>query len=141
MAVCAAPFAVALVWRLVTLPQRRARLAGQWQALLAVVRANPDARICRVVQVHQRARTGSKAFVVWLDRAAGSGEQQDAWFPDVQVQPGTILVVRGRVRYGPHRNDPRIFDAGSRTGILAVVPAAAQRAWRDSQSAARSSRR
>src|SRR5439155_13170130 len=78
-AVVAAPYGTTLIWRLATRTRRQARLAGRWQALLTIARAYPDARLCRVVRVHQRARTGTKAFVVWLGSGTGSRPQQDAW--------------------------------------------------------------
>jgi len=125
---CTALFLVALIWRIATDRRRRHRLAAQWDSLLNVAHENPDARLCAVARVYQHARTGTKAWVVWLD----SGDQQDAWFAGMRVHADNTLLVHGESGYGPHNNDPNVFYTDS-YNVLACVPSAAQRAWADAQ--------
>jgi hypothetical protein len=125
---CIASFVAALAWRIATRGRRQQRLAAQWDWLLSVARENPDARLCAISSVYQRARTGTKAWVMWLDR----GDRQDAWFAGMSVKANTTLLVRGESGYGPHNNDPNVFYTNSHN-VLACVPSAARQAWADAQ--------
>ncbi|WP_194918223.1 hypothetical protein [Catenulispora rubra] len=56
-------------------------------------------------QVYQRARTGTKAIVVWQE----TGQRQDTWFEGTWPRQGTRLYVRGKVGYGPHNHNPSVL--------------------------------
>lgn len=127
---CLLPLAAAvaaLVINLAKRPQRQAALAARWEAMRESTRRHPSARLCFVAQVHQRARTGTKAFIRWEGTAT---RRQDAWFRGISVTPGTYALVEGFYRYGPHRHEPHLFEV---TNVIAVAPASAYRAWQHLQ--------
>ncbi|MDH6579190.1 hypothetical protein [Kitasatospora sp. MAP5-34] len=92
--------------------RRRERLrhiarAEAWACLqrdLPALRAQ-GVHLAQVTRVYQRARTGSKAIVVWHD----TGTAQDTWFEGRQVRPGAYLLLRGNTGYGPHNRNPKVF--------------------------------
>lgn len=80
-------------------------LAQQWDAMRATQAATPDADLVRVQTVYQRARSGTKAIIVWT----ASGERQDSWFAGHWPVPGCIALVHGSTGWGPHNRNPRVF--------------------------------
>lgn len=119
---------VLLVATLVLVVRRRrrrrdARLARQWEQAVDRGRAT-GARLAYVRNVYQRARTGSKAIIVWH---AGGG-RQDTWFPGWWAQEQSYVLVVGRWGWGPHNANPDTYFV-ARDGVLAVLPADAPRAW------------
>ncbi|WP_213002106.1 hypothetical protein [Winogradskya consettensis] len=113
----------ALFRKIVRRPQREAALAASWEAMRVSIRQNPSARLCFVTQVHQRATTGTKAFVRWSGKP---GNRHDAWFRGSRLSVGTYALVEGFYRYGPHRHEPQLFDV---TRVVRVVPESAYKAW------------
>ena len=111
---------------------RDARAAAAWQNLLAVAHARPDAHVCRVSHVYQRAHRGSKAVILW----AASGRRQDTWFWYFSPAAGSTLLISGVVGFGPHNQNPNVFYVES-GGVLMSAPPGAEAAWRRFQRAAR----
>ncbi len=78
---------------------------------LAAARAQAPAwrsrgyHLIRVDRVYQRARTGTKAIVVWDE----TGARQDTWFKDSRPSQGSYFFVRGSVGYGPHNRNPNVL--------------------------------
>ncbi|MDI5971912.1 hypothetical protein POF50_021680 [Streptomyces sp. SL13] len=89
------------------LRRRKEYLAAQWHQLQAAVAhgRSEGAHLLQVVQVYQKARTGSKAIITWCD----SGQQQDAWFANQYVADGQFLLVRAASGYGPHTGNPNVL--------------------------------
>lgn len=123
LAVAVVALAVAVVRR----RRARAELAARWVRLeqqRASARAQ-GAFLVQAVNVYQRARRGSKAWVVWCD----TGVRQDTWFWHWHVPPGAYVLVRGGSGFGPHNRNPNVLYV-ERGDVLAWVPSGAPAAWR-----------
>jgi hypothetical protein len=67
--------------------------------------ASPEAELAEVAQVYQRAKSGTKAAIVWQR----TGIQQDSWFEDMNLDPGDLLLLRGGPGWGPDVSSPNVF--------------------------------
>ncbi|WP_433221384.1 hypothetical protein ACQP00_20495 [Dactylosporangium sp. CS-047395] len=103
--------------------------AAQWNQILTMRQRYPDARLGKVVSIHQHARTGTKAWIRW----DGATQNQDSWFPSQRVRSGMWYLVTGFVRYGPHRHEPQLFEV---TAVLMTAPDWARRGWQTQQRSA-----
>jgi hypothetical protein len=86
----------------------------------------PGIELVQVVRVNELAKTGTKAVVRHPD-----GGVQDAWFWNVQVSRGDVLLVRASTGYGPVNNLDHVLYIGTEKtgqGILNRIPPAAWRA-------------
>ncbi|MFJ1607412.1 hypothetical protein ACIOHS_29145 [Streptomyces sp. NPDC088253] len=109
--------------------RKEAVAAQQWESLRTSARQlGPDFHVVQVAEVYQRARNGSKAYVIWAE----SGARQDTWFEGWAPQPGSHVLLRGSVGYGPHNNTPKVLYVGS-GGIHSTASAGARSAWERQQ--------
>lgn len=116
--------------------RRDARLAARWDALVTGARAG-SRQLAFVRRVYQRARTGSKAELLWLRER----HLQDAWFKDWHVPTGVYLELTGSTGYGRHNNNPRTFYV-EQGQVFRVIPANVRQAWeRHQKRTARRARR
>jgi hypothetical protein len=67
--------------------------------------ASPEAELASVAQVYQRAKSGTKAVIVWQR----TGVEQDSWFEDMNLEPGDLLLLRGSPGWGPDVSSPNVF--------------------------------
>ncbi|WP_394614893.1 hypothetical protein JNUCC0626_34350 [Lentzea sp. JNUCC 0626] len=67
--------------------------------------ASPTAELARVAQVYQRAKSGTKAEIVW----ERTGVAQDSWFEGANPSPGDLLLLRGGPGWGPDVSSPNVF--------------------------------
>jgi len=86
-------------------PQRDQDLYHHWHAMHEMCRTTPGAAVVQVSNAYQRAQRGTKAIVVWT----ATGYQQDAWFAGSHPMPGSFLLVRGRIGWGPHNGNPEVL--------------------------------
>lgn len=95
--------AVALLFVLLTwrrrVRQRRAyeRMCGFWAC------EAPGTQVICVEWLYQHARRGTKAVVRFL----AGGRRQDAWFEQLRPMPGSLMVVRGSIGWGPAQPERR----------------------------------
>lgn len=110
--------------------RQEAAAAQQWERLHASLRQlGPNFHIVQVAEIYQRAKNGSKAYVIWTE----TGAKQDTWFEGWVPQPGSFLLVRGSVGYGPHNNNPTVLYIGS-GGVHSTAAPNAWSAWQRQQS-------
>jgi hypothetical protein len=121
--------------------KRDADLAAQWEWIKSEA-SSRRGYLAFVRVVYQRARTGTKALIVW----DGVTWDQDTWFKGRDQRVGVFVLVQGRSGWGPHNRNPNVFYVAS-GGFLAEVsgdaPAAhrrhhERRATRDKRAATRS---
>ncbi|MFB9905085.1 hypothetical protein [Allokutzneria oryzae] len=113
--------------------RRDALMNSRWQAMCARQMAEPGLHVVRMASVYQRARRGSKAVIVW-----GTGYQQDTWFAGNWPVPGSILMIRGTVGWGPHNNNPNVFYVEPDQVICALPPGTERAVARHQERQARS---
>lgn len=104
----------------------RQALAASWESL---IRERDTARahgvyLVQALNVYQRARRGSKVVIRWCD----SGATQDAWFWDRHVPPGSYLLLRGAVGFGPHNGNPNVLYVQPQE-VHRMLPAHAPAVW------------
>jgi len=118
--------AIAIAWIAIRSQRqhREAQAAAAWQGLQAAAQAAPEAHLCHVEQVYQRARRGSKAVIIWH----ATGQRQDTWFWYFLAEPGSTLLVSGATAYGPHNHNPYVLYVEN-GGVLASAPPGAEAAW------------
>ncbi|MEU6005049.1 hypothetical protein [Streptomyces sp. NPDC047453] len=105
--------------------RREAAAAQQWERLQASARQlGPGFHIVQVDKVYQQARNGSKAYVIWTE----TGMRQDTWFEGWVPRPGSFILLRGSVGYGPHNNNPKVLYVGP-GGVHSTASADALSAW------------
>lgn len=106
--------------------RERQRLAASWEALIRERDAARDhgVYLVQALNVYQRARRGSKAVIRWCD----SGATQDAWFWDRHIPPGSYLLVRGAVGFGPHNSNPNVLYVQPQE-VHRILPAEAPTVW------------
>ncbi|SFR18020.1 hypothetical protein SAMN04488564_104698 [Lentzea waywayandensis] len=67
--------------------------------------ASPEAELASVAQVYQRAKSGTKAVIVWQR----TGVEQDSWLEGMNPDPGDLLLLRGSPGWGPDSSSPNVF--------------------------------
>lgn len=56
------------------------------------------------------------------------GSHEDAWFWNRHIPPGSYLLVRGAVGFGPHNNNPNVLYVQPQE-VHRILPAQAPAAW------------
>ncbi|RDI29680.1 hypothetical protein [Lentzea flaviverrucosa] len=91
------------------LKNRQVRQDALWfgyeQHMNELREASPEAEMARVAQVYQRAKSGTKAAIVW----ERTGAEQDSWFEGSNPSPGDLLLLRGSAGWGPDSASPNVF--------------------------------
>jgi hypothetical protein len=91
------------------LKNRQVRQDALWfgyeQHMNELREASPEAEMARVAQVYQRAKSGTKAVIVW----ERTGVEQDSWFEGANPSPGDLLLLRGSAGWGPDSASPNVF--------------------------------
>lgn len=91
------------------LKNRKARQDALWsgyrQHMDELREASPTAELARVAQVYQRAKSGTKAAIVWERTEVA----QDSWFEGMNPSPGDLLLLRGGPGWGPDTSSPNVF--------------------------------
>lgn len=91
------------------LKNRQVRQDALWfgyeQHMNELREASPEAEMARVAQVYQRAKSGTKAVIVW----ERTGVEQDSWFEGSNPSPGDLLLLRGSAGWGPDSASPNVF--------------------------------
>ena len=81
-----------------------------------------EMRIGLILRVRQRAKTGTKAYVKWIET-----EQIDAvWIPNQQLHVGDIRAFAGCHGHGPHHSE-RVFYI---EGVGPVIGKRLYKAWK-----------
>ena len=104
---------------------RRKRDERRWQEFERA-RSSAGARGMRmgmVIHVRQLARTGTKAYVQWLD---DGGAQTAVWAQGRRLHPGQIIPVSGGYGPGPHHGETVLYVHQ----IGAPVASSTHRGWK-----------
>lgn len=108
---------------------RTARLAAEWEPVVPYVGAGPSASVVtcvgRIVDVRQRARTGTKAYVEW-----SNGTSTAAWFEGAWPSLHADVLATGNLGRGPHHRETVFYVE---PGALWIVPAGAREAYERSR--------
>ena len=84
--------------------KRDERLWADFESMRANVAAR-GAHIADVETIRQKARTGTKAYVRWLD----TGEVDAVWARARRLSKGQMLALSGRRGYGEHHDEPVFY--------------------------------
>lgn len=85
--------------------QNDKKMWNQWEHAQELIKNDSSLYLGQVVRIRQHARTGTKAYIRWIEGNASEA----IWAPEERLHPGNFIVATGSEGGGNHHSEPVFF--------------------------------